>query len=171
MQYTLPSTTSSTNILNCLFLLNQRELCMSKFLADQKQWLVISRGRVNVGQSLSLVVSDRNPPSSRPHHPLFSVFNPQTTAPPKSNPNSWEGYMTKGTNRHVIPPVPCGWHGGQECVGAGGGGMAGRQKKARSKEPTTRAHCQIKAISMTVEWQGTPSTQWTPFILWLSLEY
>lgn len=110
--------------------------------------MVISRDRVNVGQHSSLVVSGRNPPSSPSQHPLFSVFNPPTAAPPNSNPNSWEGCMTKGTNRHVILPVPCGWHGGQEFEGAGGGG-GGRQEKARSKEPTARAHCQIRTISMT----------------------
>lgn len=37
------------------------------------------------------------------------------------NPNSWEGYATKGTNRHVMLPFLANDTGEQECRGGWGG--------------------------------------------------
>lgn len=56
---------------------------------------------------------------------------------PPLSPNSWEGYATKGTNRHVMPPFLANDTGDRN---AEVGGMLG-----------AGVHCQIRAISMTVE--------------------
>lgn len=53
------------------------------------------------------------------------------------SPNSWEGYATKGTNRHVMLLFLANDTGDRN---AEVGGMLG-----------AGVHCQIRAISMTVE--------------------